>query len=102
MANKDVEIKTNENTAVSDEDLENVSGGIGSVNVGSRPCITLNKNKFQVTDASRCPTCGNLLTSIAFQKDDPSVVISNSSSLKCEKCNTIIVKKINPGADEFI
>jgi uncharacterized protein with PIN domain len=102
MANKDTEIKATENAAISDEELDNVSGGLGSVNLGSRAVNTLDKNKFKVVDNSRCPTCGNLLTSIAYQKDDPSVVTSNSSSIRCEKCNTLIVKKINPNAEELM
>ncbi|MBO5842016.1 MAG: hypothetical protein J6R46_03370 [Clostridia bacterium] len=99
MANKDVELKVNETAAVSDEELDSVSGGLGSAKIGGRAYNNLNMEKVRLVDGSRCPNCGSLVASVAFQKDDPSSVISNSAPVKCPKCNTVILKKVTPDAE---
>ena len=85
MASEKNEIKANENAAVADEELKDVSGGVNYIEFGGYGAtFQMGDSRVRVINGKSCPSCGGTIGKIPL--------MPGPSSVKCEKCGTIILE----------
>ena len=85
MASEKNEIKANENAAVADEELKDVSGGVNYIEFGGYGAtFQMGDSRVRVINGKSCPSCGGTIGKIPL--------MPGPSGVKCEKCVTIILE----------
>ena len=85
MASEKNEIKANENAAVADEELKDVSGGAAYIEFGGfGATFQMGDSRVRVINGKSCPSCGGTIGKIPL--------MPGPSGVKCEKCGTIILE----------
>ena len=89
MASEKNEIKANENAAVADEELKDVSGGVNYIEFGGYGAtFQMGDSRVRVINGKRCSSCGGTIGKIALC----TALGTAYSGVKCEKCGTIILE----------
>ena len=95
MANEKNETKANENEAVSDEALKDVSGGIAHIEFGGfGATFQMGESRVKVINGKSCPSCGGTIGMIPL--------MPGPSGVKCEKCGTLILDSYTSDDIEII
>ena len=85
MASEKNEIKANENAAVADEELKDVSGGVNYIEFGGYGAtFQMGESRVRVINGKSCLSCGGTIGKIPL--------MPGPSGVKCEKCGTIILE----------
>ena len=85
MASEKNEIKANENAAVADEELKDVSGGVNYIEFGGYGAtFQMGESRVKVINGKSCPSCGGTIGKIPLTP--------GPSGVKCEKCGTLILE----------
>ena len=95
MANEKNEMKANENEAVSDEALKDVSGGMAYVEFGTvGATFQMGESRVRVINGKCCPSCGGTIGKIPL--------MPGPSGVKCEQCGTLILESYTDKDIEII
>ena len=94
MANEKNEMKANENEAVSDEALKDVSGGVHYIEFGGYGATfqMMGESRVRLINGKSCSSCGGTIGKIALCTALGTALGTAYSGVKCEKCNTFIVE----------
>lgn len=88
-------IKANENAAVADEELKDVSGGVNYIEFGGfGATFQMGESRVRLINGKSCSSCGGTIGKIALG--------TAYSGVKCEKCNTFIVETYTADDIEII
>ena len=90
MASEKNEIKANENAAIADEELKDVSGGVNYIEFGGYGATFQmgGESRVRLINGKSCSSCGGTIGKIAYL----TVLGAAYSGVKCEKCSTIILE----------
>ena len=83
------EMKAKENAAVSDDELEDVSGGVNYIEFGGfGATFQMGESRVRLINGKSCSSCGGTIGKIALC----TALGTAYSGVKCEKCGTIILE----------
>jgi hypothetical protein len=94
------QLNANENATVSDEELNDVSGGAAYIEFGGFGATIQmgGESRVRLINGKSCSSCGGTIGKIAYL----TVLGAAYSGVKCEKCNTVIVETYTADDIEII